>query len=88
MVEAAIRHVEYHVFGDGLPTLTVCCITMDNGFQCTGENACADPANFDRALGQDIAKRNAISKVYACLAFRLRDSQKDLVWVPMGANPG
>ena len=43
---------DYHVFPGTL--LTVCCITMLNGFTVTGESACAYPGNFDAELGKSI----------------------------------
>jgi hypothetical protein len=37
----------YHEGG----TLTICILTLQNGFTVRGESACADPANFRAELG-------------------------------------
>jgi hypothetical protein len=68
-IEAEIAAVDYAVFG----TLTVCALTLQNGFMVTGESACADPRNFDAELGQKIARSNAAQKIWPLLGFRLKD---------------
>lgn len=69
-VDAAIKGEEYHVFGG--TTLTVCCLTLANGFTVTGESACASPENFDAELGRKIARDNARQKIWALEGYRLR----------------
>lgn len=58
---------------DSADLLTVCVLTLKNGFTITGESACASPANFDSEIGHKIARQNAINKVWPLLGFRLRD---------------
>lgn len=53
-------------------TVTVCCITLKNGFTVVGESACADPANFDAELGERIARENAADKIWALEGYLLR----------------
>lgn len=67
----AIVSVQFHVFPD--TTLTVCCLTLYNGFTVTGESACVDPADFDPIVGKRIARENATSKVWMVLGFRQRE---------------
>lgn len=45
-------------------TLTLCILTLRNGFTCVGESACVDPANFDSDIGEAIAFRNARDKIW------------------------
>lgn len=71
MLDAEIVAEQFHVF-DG-SCLTVCCLTLRNGFTVTGESACASPENFDAEIGQKIAKSNARDKIWPLLGFRLRD---------------
>jgi hypothetical protein len=66
-----IKDVQFHVFEGSC--MTVCCITLNNGFVVTGESACAHPANFDEEIGRTIACQNARSKIWGYLGFRLRD---------------
>ena len=53
-------------------TLTLCVLTLANGFTVTGESACASPENFDTEIGQDIARGNARAKVWALEGYLLR----------------
>lgn len=53
--------------------LTICVLTLANGFTVTGESACADPANFNKALGQKIARDNAVRKVWGLEGYALRE---------------
>lgn len=70
-VQLAIKSVQYHRF-EGT-TVTICCLTLDNGFTATGESACVDPAEYVEALGKEIAYRAAFSKAWAYLGFRLAE---------------
>ena len=70
-IEEVIVHEQYHVFPG--TTLTVCCLTLLNGFTVVGESACASPANFDAELGQQIAREDAKRKVWALEGYALRN---------------
>lgn len=70
MLDAEIAGEEYHLFNG---TLTVCCLTLWNGFTVTGESACASPENYDEAIGRKVARANARDKLWPLLGFRLRD---------------
>ena len=70
-IDAEIVDEDYHVFTGSC--LTVCCLTLKNGFTVTGESACASPENFDAEIGQKIARGNAREKLWPLLGFRLRD---------------
>lgn len=63
---------QFHVFPGTM--LTVCCLTLRNGFTVTGESACASPENFDAELGRKIAREKALEKIWPLLGFRLRDT--------------
>lgn len=60
----------YHVFPG--TTVTVCCLTLSNGFTVIGESACADPANFNEELGRKIARDNARNKIWQLEGYLLR----------------
>lgn len=70
-IDATILAEQYHVFPG--TTLTVCCLTLRNGFQVTGESAAASPENFDEQIGRDIARRNARDKVWSLEGYLLRE---------------
>ena len=70
-IDAAITSEAYHVFPG--TTLTVCCLTLRNGFTVVGESAAASPANFDEELGRKIAKQSAREKIWALEGYALRE---------------
>jgi hypothetical protein len=71
LIDATISGEDYHVFPG--TTLTVCCLTLRNGFTVTGESAAASPENFDVAIGQKIAYQNARQKIWALEGYLLRE---------------
>jgi hypothetical protein len=71
MLDAEIAAEHFHVFPGSC--LTVCALTLRNGFTVTGESACASPENFNAEIGQKIARSNAREKIWPLLGFRLRD---------------
>ena len=66
----SIKDEAYHVFPG--TTVTVCCLSLENGFTVVGESACASPANFDEELGRKIARQNAREKIWALEGYALR----------------
>lgn len=69
-VDAVIVAEDYHVFPGS--QLTVCCLTLQNGFTVTGESACASPENFNAELGRKIARGKARDKIWALEGYLLR----------------
>lgn len=69
-IDDTIVHEQYHVFPG--TTLTVCCLTLRNGFNVTGESAAASPENFDENIGRKIAFENARNKIWAHEGYLLR----------------
>lgn len=68
-INQTVAKTEYQVFGD---VLTVCVLTLRNGFMVVGESAPASKANFDKELGQKIAYLNAREKIWALEGYLLR----------------
>jgi len=71
MIDATIQSEQYHIFPG--TTLTVCALTLRNGFIVIGESAAASPSNFDQALGRKIARENARNKIWAFEGYLLRE---------------
>ena len=69
-IDATIVGEAYHVFPG--TTVTVCCLTLRNGFTVIGESACASPANFDPEIGRKIARDNARGKIWQLEGYALR----------------
>jgi Phage protein (N4 Gp49/phage Sf6 gene 66) family len=74
-LDSVILSEQYHVFEGS--QLTVCCLTLKNGFTVTGESACASPANFNAELGQKIARQKARDKIWALEGYLLRQRLHD-----------
>jgi hypothetical protein len=71
LIDAAIKEEDYHVFEK--TCLTVCCLTLRNGFTVTGESACASPENFDAEIGRKIARENARNKIWMLEGYLLKE---------------
>lgn len=71
LIDQTIASEQFHVF-DG-SQLTVCCLTLNNGFTVIGESACASPENFDAEIGQKIARSKARDKIWALEGYLLKD---------------
>lgn len=71
MIDGAIRSEQYHVFPG--TTMTVCALTLRNGYIVTGESAAASPENFDADIGRKIARDNARNKIWALEGYLLRE---------------
>lgn len=70
LIDATIVAEQFHVF-DGT-ALTVCALTLKNGFQVVGKSAPASPENFDADLGKKIARDDARNQIWALEGYRLR----------------
>ena len=55
-----------------LGLLTFCVLVLRNGFIVTGESACASPENFDAEIGRQIARENAVNKVWPLMGYALK----------------
>jgi hypothetical protein len=55
-----------------LSLLTICVLVLKNGFTVTGESACASPENFNADIGRQVARANAINKIWPLMGYELR----------------
>ena len=69
-IDAQIISEAYYVFPN--TTLTVCALTLKNGYQVTGESACVSAVNYDAEIGKKIARDNARSKIWSLEGYSLR----------------
>jgi len=69
-IDAQILAEQYHVFPG--TTLTVCALTLQNGFQVVGKSASASPENFDAELGRTIAREDARRQIWVLEGYALR----------------
>jgi|SRR5690625_2317075 len=59
-----------------LKSLTICVLTLRNGFTVTGESAPINPNNFDPKIGRQVARRRAVDKIWPLMGYAaLRESK-------------
>lgn len=71
-MESRIKHEEF-INPDSAPTLTICLITLDNGFYSIGMSAPASNQNFNLDLGRKYARENAIRDLWGKFGFALTE---------------
>ena len=71
-IDGKIMDEDYHVFPG--TTVTVCCLTLENGFRVIGQSAAASPENFDAEIGRKIARADARDKIWPLEGYLLRES--------------
>jgi len=77
-IENVIVEEAYYIFPD--TTVTVCLLTLKNGFNVLGESACASPENFDKGVGRKVALANAKTKIWALEGYLLKEKlSKEIV---------
>lgn len=72
-MESRIAKVDYfgpEHFGG---TMTLCQITLDNGFTTHGTSACADPANYKQDIGEHYAYERAFGTLWPLFGFLLKE---------------
>lgn len=57
-----------------LDLLTICVLVLRNGFTVTGESACASPENFDAEIGRNVARQNAVRKIWPLMGYELKET--------------
>lgn len=56
-----------------LGLLTFCVLVLKNGFTVTGESACVSKENFDAKIGRDVARENAVNKIWPLMGYALAE---------------
>lgn len=68
---AKIKDCKFTVLEDG--RTTICNLYLENGFTVRGESSCVDPENFDKEIGERIAKERAVDKVWELEGYLLQE---------------
>lgn len=68
-IDSVIAKKEFSRLTD---VLTVCVLTLINGFTVTGESACASPENYRQGIGEDVAYKMAREKIWALEGYLLK----------------
>ena len=73
MAALELHQITWRPGGEGvLRLLTFCVLVLRNGFTVTGESACASPENFDAEIGRNVARANAVQKIWPLMGYELR----------------
>lgn len=72
-IEAKIAKVDYLVLPES--TVTLCNITLKNGYSVRGESACVDPRNFNVEIGKGLAYKQAFDKLWPLEGYLLAESR-------------
>lgn len=59
-IESQVVDTKYQVDG----TFTICTITTKAGVKLVGTSGCLDPKNYVQAVGETIARKNAVDKIW------------------------
>jgi len=70
-IEDVISDETYFIFPN--TTVTICLLTLKNGYNVVGESACASPENFDKETGRNVAKANAKGKIWGLEGYLLKE---------------
>ena len=70
LIDSKIKEKTFHRLTE---VLTVCVLTLDNGFTVTGESACASPENYNEEIGNNIAFKNARDKIWLLEGYLLKE---------------
>jgi hypothetical protein len=57
---------------ESLKLLTICVITLQNGFTVMGQSACAHPENFNADFGKRLAYTDAEAKMWPLMGYHLK----------------
>lgn len=69
-IDSVIVGEQFHVF-EGT-TMTVCLLTLENGYHTVGYSASASPENFDAEIGRNLARDHARSEIWRLEGYLLR----------------
>ena len=68
-----ILSYEYHHFTG--TTVTVCCLTLTNGYNVIGKSACISSSNFNPETGRKLAYDNAVRQIWALESYLIKEDQ-------------
>jgi hypothetical protein len=71
-IESRIKNKEFSIHAGS--TLTICVLTLENGFTVVGKSACAHPDNFNQELGEKIAYDDAFKQIWPLEGYLLREA--------------
>ena len=77
LIDNTILTTQYHVF-DGT-VMTICCLTLQNGYNVVGTSAPASSDNFNEEIGRKLAFDDARRKIWALEGYLLKSKLKEQI---------
>ncbi|SRR6266704_2263214 len=74
-IEEVIVGEQYHRFPN--TTVTVCCLSLKNGYCVIGEAAAVSAENFDIEIGMKVSRQHAKDKIWALEGYLLKQRLYD-----------
>lgn len=72
-MKSRVAKTDFHRLGE---TVTICSITLENGYSVRGESACVNPENYNKEIGEKIAYDNAFRQLWPLFGFLLAEKNK------------
>lgn len=60
-------------------TVTLCCLTLENGYNVIGKSATLSMENFNETIGQDIARTDAVRQIWELEGYLLKQHLSEVV---------
>jgi hypothetical protein len=70
MIAEQVISEQYYIFPSTV--LTVCCLTLKNGFNVVGKSAPVSAQNFNEEVGRTIARKDAMDQIWALEGYLLK----------------
>jgi len=70
LIDGKIEDEYYHIVPG--TTMTLCLLTLQNGFHVTGESAAVSLENFDEEIGRKVARENARDQIWKLEGYLLK----------------
>lgn len=70
-IHATIDSEQYHHFPG--TSMTVCCLTLKNGYAVIGKSSSVDPARFNEEIGKKAARDHAVDNIWELEGYLLKD---------------
>lgn len=71
-IDAVIKGESFTVLPDGLTT--ICQLTLANGFTVDGKSAVVSPENFNKEIGEKVARERARQEIWQLEGYRLKEA--------------
>ena len=69
-IESKIVKEQYYKIGF---KTTICCLTLENGFEVIGKSGVVNPEKYNQELGEQISKKRAVDQIWLIEGYLLQE---------------